>query len=560
MEQLSFGVLCNSLMLERWQVESIEHLRNHGIELKLFIIKTPGSAPSFSPFKSKLKKLHSGSALFYFYDRYFFHPEFKERINYESKAEGIPRLDCTGFKQGYFTHFHEDNLQTIREAKLDFILRFGFGIIGGEILRIPRFGIWSFHHGDEQKYRGGPPCFWEILFGDPVTGVVLQRLNEKLDKGIILRKGWFKTQSHSYTDQLDQAYLQTTKWPLQVCIAIQNNTLRESLSDSQAPLYRLPNNKTFLKFLLRLILNRIAYNWNELTHAEDWNIGIIQRGIHDVVKRGWDPREVQWFPKPKRSKFVADPFIYEVDGINHVLFENYCYRKSTGKLYSIGIHDIPSFPLTIRRVLYTDSHASFPCVFSFQGEHFLIPESYQENRIALYRMNKDTWQFEYQHTLVDNIRGVDACILHHQDMWWLFFTQKDLPSVHLYLYYSPSLFHTFIPHLNNPVKTDIRSSRSAGGFFQIDDLLIRPAQDCSGHYGRHVVLNHIVTLSPQEFVEEEFLTIYPKGNYYNQGLHTINGNHQITVIDGKKFRFLWSNFFRMINRKTIYRKRKQEVW
>ena len=560
LEPLSFGVLCNSLMLERWQVESIEHLRNHGIELKLIIVKTPGMGQSPSPIQSKIKKLLSKSALFYFYNRYFFHPESKEIIDYDPKTEGIPKLFCTVFKRGYSSHFHEEDLQTIREAGPDFLLRFGFGIIGGDILTIPRFGIWSFHHGDELKYRGGPPGFWEILFGDPVTGVMLQRLNEHLDKGVILWKGWFKTQSHSYKKQLDQAYLQTTRWPLQTCIAIQIGTISESLSDSQAPLYRIPDNKTFIKFLFRLIFNRLSFNWNELTRAEDWNIGIIHRGIRDVVKSGWDPKEVQWFPKPKRSNFIADPFLLETAGINHVIFEYYCYRESSGKLYSIGIRDTPGFPQNIRRILYTQSHASFPFIFSFQGEHFLIPESYQDNRIALYRMNKDGWQFEYQNTLVDNIRGVDTSILHHQDMWWLFFTRQDLPSVHLYIYYSPSLFDTFLPHLNNPVKTDIRSSRSAGCFFQIDNLLIRPAQDCSGHYGRHVVLNNIIKLSPQEFNEEEFLTIRPKGDYYNQGLHTINGNDQITLIDGKKFRFLWSNFFQGITRKTINRKKKQEVW
>jgi len=43
------------------------------------------------------------------------------------------------------------------------------------------FGVWSWHHGDEDKYRGGPPAFWEIVNADPVTGALLQRLTERLD-------------------------------------------------------------------------------------------------------------------------------------------------------------------------------------------------------------------------------------------------------------------------------------------------------------------------------------------------------------------------------------------
>jgi hypothetical protein len=220
-------------------------------------------------------------------------------------------------------------------------------------------------------------------------------------------------------------------------------------------------------------------------------------------------------------------------------------------LYSVGVHEISGFPGTARKRLINGCHTSFPFTFSFEGEQYLVPETYQENRIALYRMNRDCGYFEYINTLVDDVRGVDACLHQHEGFWWLFFTKQDLPSVHLYLYYSPSLFGTFEPHLNNPVKTDIRSSRPAGRFFLLNNMLIRPAQDCSGHYGKQVVLNKILQLSPHEFREEEFLTMCPRGDYYNQGLHTINGNDQMTLIDGKRFRFLWTNFFHGIRRKTI---------
>jgi hypothetical protein len=557
-EHLSFGILCNTLMLEKWQVETINHLRDHGIELKLIIVKESGLEPPISPFRSKLKKLRSGKALFYFYDRYFFHPKSMEIIDYNPQSKDIPRLVCRVTKKGYSSHFHTSDIQLIRDSGTDFLLRFGFGIIGGEILKVPRFGIWSFHHGDEQKYRGGPPGFWEILFGDPVTGVILQQLNERLDRGAILRKGWFKTQRHSYKEQLDQAYLQTTRWPLQVCISIQNGTFSKSSSDSQAPLYRVPDNKTFFKFLIRLIYNRLSFHWNELTRAEDWNIGILRKSIHDVVKNGWKPKEVQWLDKPDRSKFIADPFLLETKGTNHLLFEYYCYRKAKGELYSLDISKASLFPESSKKILHANHHTSFPFSFSYQGEHYIIPESFQDNRIALYRLNQEKWQLEYVKTLVDHVRGVDASIVQHEGMWWLFFTKQDLPSVHLYLYYSPSLFEPFKPHLNNPVKTDIRSSRPAGCFLHIDNMLIRPAQDCSGHYGKQVVLNKISKLSTVEFIEEEYMKITPRGNYFNKGLHTLNGNNHTTVIDGKEFRFLWSNFFHTIGRKTAIRKNQQK--
>jgi methionyl-tRNA formyltransferase len=76
----------------------------------------------------------------------------------------------------------------IRAHQLDFILKFAYGIIRGEVFSAARYGIWSYHHDDEEKYRGGPPWFWEILQGDPVTGAMLQWINTTLDGGVVLEK------------------------------------------------------------------------------------------------------------------------------------------------------------------------------------------------------------------------------------------------------------------------------------------------------------------------------------------------------------------------------------
>ena len=53
---------------------------------------------------------------------------------------------------------------------LDVILRFGFNILRGEVLTSARYGIWSFHHGDNEFYRGGPPLFWEVVEDNPCSG------------------------------------------------------------------------------------------------------------------------------------------------------------------------------------------------------------------------------------------------------------------------------------------------------------------------------------------------------------------------------------------------------
>ncbi|UPV73274.1 hypothetical protein M0R89_12040 [Halorussus limi] len=71
-------------------------------------------------------------------------------------------------------------------GETDVAIRFGFGILKGDVLDAPEYGVLSFHHGDLREYRGMPCGFWEFLNGEETAGVTLQRLTETLDGGSIV--------------------------------------------------------------------------------------------------------------------------------------------------------------------------------------------------------------------------------------------------------------------------------------------------------------------------------------------------------------------------------------
>ena len=60
-------------------------------------------------------------------------------------------------------------------------MRGGSGILKGEILRSSKFGIISFHHGDNRFYKGKPSA-WEVKEKNLKSGFTIQILNEKLDE------------------------------------------------------------------------------------------------------------------------------------------------------------------------------------------------------------------------------------------------------------------------------------------------------------------------------------------------------------------------------------------
>ncbi len=56
----------------------------------------------------------------------------------------------------YEHRFPPEAVERIRAADLDVLLRFGFNIIRAQILETARYGVWSYHHGDNREYRGQP--------------------------------------------------------------------------------------------------------------------------------------------------------------------------------------------------------------------------------------------------------------------------------------------------------------------------------------------------------------------------------------------------------------------
>ncbi|ELY47856.1 formyltransferase family protein [Natronorubrum bangense] len=78
-----------------------------------------------------------------------------------------------------------DGVVSRLEAECDVAVRFGFGLVRGDVLTAPKYGVLSFHPADIRRYRGmGPPAIFHD--GRARAGSTLQRLNESIDGGEIV--------------------------------------------------------------------------------------------------------------------------------------------------------------------------------------------------------------------------------------------------------------------------------------------------------------------------------------------------------------------------------------
>ncbi len=253
---LRFGVMASGKQLRAWQKECIQQLLAlDGVELSLLIEDARSST-----WKDKISSVRPSQFLFQACKRIAFNHDAGKVMPSEDLFADADVMEVESIrKEGYSEYFPEDKIEKIENYDLDFVIRFAFGIIRGEILEVADYGIWSFHHDDERKYRGGPPCFWEVYYGDERTGFILQRLTDRLDGGIILRRGSVQTAYYSYVENMDRAYKESASLPADVCREILSSddpSLKEK-SDSEAPIYSYPKNYQFILFLVKILWRRV---------------------------------------------------------------------------------------------------------------------------------------------------------------------------------------------------------------------------------------------------------------------------------------------------------------
>ena len=547
---LRFGLMVDEMNLQRWQAETIKKLTDNGMQLSL-IIKNDETSPKKGLFK-KIKDYPFKRMFFQVWNHRLFKPECKAMVALSDYCElgKTEVLNCQPQHQGISTIISNNDIETIKNQELDFILRFGFNILSGEILNTAKYGIWSFHHDDEMAYRGAPPGFWEFMQDNPVNGVILQKLTESLDKGVILRKVYYPTILHSYKAHLNQLYFESESLPLEVCHEIiRTGGIFEYESKSTAPVYHAPKNGKMLKYWFLCPIRRLRFHLHDLFRQEDWDVAYANVPLRDFIKnpKAYE-KDFVWFRRNQLSTYYADPFVITTSKDTYIFFESYNYKKGKGCI-CVALksekfkkhHEVLSEPF----------HLSYPFVFENNGTIYCLPEANESNRITLYRFNEAILCLEKDSVLMENIHAVDPTLYFKDGKWNLFLGLQQYSNIKLFRYLSNNLRGPYESYYNNPIKTDCQDARMAGAFFMDGESLIRPGQESIRYYGTAVRLNEVQVFSDDYYTESQISRIEPFSKcQFRQGLHTLNGNETMTVIDGKRFFFTFSGLFHQFKLKA----------
>lgn len=289
----------------------------------------------------------------------------------------------------------------------------------------------------------------------------------------------------------------------------------------------------------------LQHRIQQLFYTYKWNIGIIEAPIHEVALQQGQHWKVKWLKEEAGDDFNADPFgIFKKDG-PELIYEHYSQGKGILRLNTKGSPD--------KEILSASHHFSYPYLFHEGQSIYCLPEQQSIGQVILYTFHADKKSLEKYCILLDNFNAVDPSLLYYNNKYWLFCTNaaNKGADLRLYIFYADNLCGPYRPHLQNPVKTDIRSARPGGHFFTHEGTLYRPSQDSSNSYGGRLVIHQIEELTETTFTERAINFLEPDQlqGKYTAGWHTLSSCGNFTLVDGKRKRFNPRNLLKIFRKK-----------
>lgn len=304
-----------------------------------------------------------------------------------------------------------------------------------------------------------------------------------------------------------------------------------------------------LRKAVRSVSSTVGLSRKKVSHqsrkGQVWSIGIYEgRSLNELMPSAEvnNPVLSRDSIRGIDASFVADPFVVRANGTWHMFFE--VWNKTTRK-GEIGLAtSADGLSWAYQSIVISESfHLSYPCVFAWEDQYFMIPECGSTGSIRLYIADRFPCMWRHERTLLKGHEFADPSIIHWDGRWWLFtgdFSQRthDL----LRLYSADSLLGPWIEHPKSPlIHDDPHIARPAGRFVAMSDGIVRFTQDCFPRYGASVSAFRIVELSPTTYQEEPLQPgpiLTGSGSGWNAfGMHHIDpyfldGGHCRAFVDG----------------------------
>ncbi|KAL8162076.1 hypothetical protein V2J09_013565 [Rumex salicifolius] len=196
-----------------------------------------------------------------------------------------------------------------------------------------------------------------------------------------------------------------------------------------------------------------------------------------------------------------------------------------------------------------DWHLSYPYVFEYHGQIYMMPESSQKGELRLYKAVDFPVQWKLERVILKKPL-VDSVMFKYNDKYWLIGSDHSgfgaKKNGQLEIWYGRSPLGPWKPHKKNPIYNVEKSfgARNGGRPFMHDGSLYRVGQDCGETYGRRVRTFKVELLTEDEYKEVEVSSGFSESkkgrNVWNGVRHhhldaqQLSSGKWIAVMDGDR--------------------------
>jgi hypothetical protein len=541
MSKLKIGLLVDSTKVDKYVLDLLAWARDQdSLEITAAIVCRAGAAPAtgaparagtlaridalLSAFALRVVLAVEGRLIRFFQA----HRSHLARYDLAQALPGFavvelqaPAASCTG----------PDQVQRIREAGLDLLVRFGMGPDAPGIAAAARMGLVALDFHGKRASPSAPPGFWEAYDRAPTTGFEIRHVEPGSGLSRVLVGGSFRTkflfllnQAHLYSNGGGQLKGMLKTIAVTRCLPAEDRSRPYSGRRFARP--RLHQSATYLGKIAARLAAKAFYRTCNI--KQKWGISCIYSNWKNAAL--WNSTRIS----APRGHFWADPFLCTHDGKTYCFVEDYVYKTGRGHVAALEITGQGAELLG--DCIREDFHLSFPFLFRYQGELYMCPESSAARQIRIYRCKRFPLDWELCWVAMDDISAADSMFFEHDGKWWML-TNLDRSGLddhcsELCLFHASSPFDpNWIPHPQNPLRIDADGGRNAGLILE-DKRIFRGAQRQGfDQYGKGLMVYEIVELNEQAYVERLVSEI--DCNFRNGllGSHHMSTTGKITVVD-----------------------------
>ena len=423
--------------------------------------------------------------------------------------------------------------------ELDIIITLTYATGIDRLGDIAKHGLWFYWHdyGQTTSPDGRTVGFWEVVKRRPTMKsalLVKTRASSQYKIAYTTLSGVHARSHHRTRNEHLWKLSQLMARTLEILDAVDPGYIQKC-PEADKSLHRISDRKrwrisslTILWPVLLYGLKEFVTKLNRRRYQENWIL------MSSPQTEGFEPKRLRPI-FPPQDRFWADPDVVSREGKTFLFFEDASRRTGKGRISVMRLSGDGSVS-SPSVVLSKPYHLSYPHIFEWDNEIYMIPESAENRTIDLYRFTEFPHKVEFVYSLMERIEAYDSTIFFHDDRYWLFANIRCHPGAstwdELCVFYSESpVSRSWHPHPMNPVISDITRARPAGHIFTKGGELFRPSQDSSHRYGYALNINKVTVLTTKDYQETVWRKFTPTWTGHIRGLHTFNKSTNCSVID-----------------------------